>query len=72
MSDRDFVEDMRDTMRAFESADRDGWLPRESFALFYQVRSLDKSRLGRRHGEIADSALQGQILRTIADCFDID
>jgi len=26
MSDRGFVEDMRATMRAFESADRDGWL----------------------------------------------
>ena len=27
MSDCDFVNDMRETMRAFESADRDGWLP---------------------------------------------
>ena len=26
MSDPGFVEDMRETMRAFESADRDGWL----------------------------------------------
>jgi Arc/MetJ-type ribon-helix-helix transcriptional regulator len=26
MSDRGFVEDMRETMQAFESADRDGWL----------------------------------------------
>jgi mRNA interferase MazF len=49
-----------------------GGLPQESFSLFYQVRSLDKSRLGRRYGEITDSALQEQIPRTIADCFDID
>ena len=49
-----------------------GVLPRESFALLYQVRTLDKSRLGRRYGEITDTALQVLMLRTIADCFDID
>ena len=49
-----------------------GGLPRESFALFYPVRSLDKSRLGRRYGEITDPTLQENMLRTIAGCFDID
>lgn len=47
-------------------------LPRDSFALCYQVRTLDKSRLGRSYGEIVDPALQQQVLEMLAYCFDLD
>ena len=30
-------------------------LPRDSFALCYQVRALDRSRLGRSYGELTDA-----------------
>jgi mRNA interferase MazF len=49
-----------------------GGLPLESFALCYQVRALDKSRLGRLYGEVSDPGLQEQIQETLADCFDLD
>ena len=46
-------------------------LPNESFVLCYQIRALDKARLGRGYGELIDSTLRRQILRTLADCFDM-
>ncbi len=46
-------------------------LPNESFVLCYQIRALDKTRLGRVYGELTDPILRRQILRTLADCFDI-
>lgn len=46
-------------------------LPNESFVLCYQVRALDKTRLGRVYGELTDLALRRQILRTLVDCFDM-
>src|SRR5687768_16403664 len=48
-----------------------GGLPRESLALCYQVRALDKSRLRDPYGEVVDVALQREIQVTIADCFDL-
>ncbi len=48
-----------------------GGLPRESFALCYQTRALDKTRLGRRYGEVTAEALRRQLLDTLALCFDI-
>ena len=47
-------------------------LKQDSFALCYQVRALDKSRLGRVYGELADPRLQRQLRDALADCFDID
>ncbi len=46
-------------------------LPSESFALCYQVRALDKTRLGRVYGELTDFTLRRQILETLAFCLDI-
>lgn len=46
-------------------------LPNESCALCYQVRTLDKTRLGRTYGELTEAALQRRILETLALCFDI-
>jgi len=46
-------------------------LPNESFVLCYQVRALDKMRRGWGYGELTDPALRRQILRTLADCFDM-
>ena len=48
-----------------------GGLRVESFALCYQVRTLDKSRLTRVYGAIADLDLQTQIQDTIALCLDL-
>ena len=39
-----------------------GGLMRESFALCYQVRTLDKSRLLRIYGEMSDPVLQQRCL----------
>ena len=47
-------------------------LPKDSFALCYQVRALDRTRLGRYYGEIVESDLQERVLATLADCFDIE
>lgn len=49
----------------------EGGLPQESFALCYQVRALDKSRLGRLYGEVTDWALRRRLLDILATCFDI-
>lgn len=46
-------------------------LPNESFALCYQVRTLDKTRLGRTYGELTEAALQRRIMETLALCLDI-
>lgn len=46
-------------------------LPSESFALCYQVRTLDKTCLERVYGELTDFTLRRQILRTLAECFDM-
>lgn len=48
-----------------------GGLARESFALCYQVSTLDKSRLGRIYGEITDRGLRQQVADVLALCFDI-
>ena len=47
-------------------------LARDSFALCYQIRALDRSRLGRSYGEVQDPRLQAAILAMLADGFDID
>jgi mRNA interferase MazF len=47
-------------------------LRQDSFALCYQVRTLDRSRLGRDYGAIADPVVQERVLATLADCFDIE
>jgi mRNA interferase MazF len=49
----------------------EGGLRVDSFALCHQVRALDKKRLTRRYGRIADVDLQEQILDTLALCFDM-
>lgn len=46
-------------------------LHRESFALCYQVRTLDKSRLTNIYGELRDISIQEQIHEMIAFCLDI-
>jgi mRNA interferase MazF len=46
-------------------------LPMDSFVLCYQVRTLDKSRLGSEYGELTDSALQDQVSFMLVDCFDL-
>lgn len=46
-------------------------LPSDSFALCYQVRALDKTRLGRVYGELSEPSLQQEITRTLAFCLDI-
>jgi mRNA interferase MazF len=44
----------------------------ESFALCYQVRTLDKRRLTRAYGTLDDSSLRSQIQETLLMCFDFD
>lgn len=46
-------------------------LPADSFALCYQMRVLDKSRLGRLYGALDQPALQRELMNTIALCLDI-
>lgn len=46
-------------------------LPLDSIALCYQVRALDKSRLGPVIGAIAEAKLQDQIAAMLIDCFDL-
>ena len=48
-----------------------GGLTRDSFALCYQVRALDKSRLIQAHGEITEETHRRKISETLADCFDL-
>lgn len=49
-----------------------GGLPRDSFLLCYQVRSLDKGRLTRNYGEIVDTQLQDEIRAMLSLCLDLD
>ena len=46
-------------------------LPADSFALCYQMRVLDKSRLSRLYGFLDQIALQREVSRMIALCLDI-
>ena len=46
-------------------------LPSDSFALCYQMRVLDKTRLGRLYGTLNESALQQKVSTMIAFCLDI-
>ena len=46
-------------------------LPNDSFVLCYQVRALDKTRLGRLYGELDEPRLQREITKTLAFCLDI-
>ena len=46
-------------------------LPNESFVLCYQIRALDKTRLGRIYGELTDPILRRQILEMLTYCLDI-
>ena len=46
-------------------------LKQESIALCYQVRALDKSRLGKQYGHIADANLRSQIADTLSECLDL-
>jgi len=43
----------------------------DSFALCYQIRTLDKRRLTRRYGGLSDTALQHQVEDMILMCFDL-
>lgn len=46
-------------------------LPSESFVLCYQVRALDKTRLGRLYGELDNLILRDEVTRVLAFCLDI-
>ena len=46
-------------------------LSRDSIALCYQVRTLDKGRLTRRVGEVSDVGLQQEIVRALRFQLDI-
>lgn len=46
-------------------------LPADSFALCYQMRVLDKLRLGRLYGTLNQPALQREVSKMIAVCLDI-
>jgi mRNA interferase MazF len=48
-----------------------GGLPRESFIICHQVRTVDKSRLGKMYGVLADSNIQRQVIDALALCLDI-
>lgn len=45
-------------------------LPSDSFALCYQMRVLDKNRLGRLYGTLTENTLQREIAAMIAFCLD--
>lgn len=46
-----------------------GGLPEDSLVLCYQIRTLDKRRLGRLYGELDDVGLQEQIVTAL--CFQL-
>lgn len=46
-------------------------LPNDSFALCYQVRALDKTRLVRVYGELSEPVLQQEIMEMLAFCLDL-
>jgi len=46
-------------------------LPTDSFALCYQIRALDKTRLGCVYGELSELGLQREIMEMLAFCLDI-
>jgi mRNA interferase MazF len=46
-----------------------GGLTEDSLALCYQIRTLDKRRLGRLYGTLDDPALQEQIVAAL--CFQL-
>ncbi len=46
-------------------------LPADSFALYYQMRVLDKSRLGLLYGDMNQTALQREVSKMAALCLDI-
>jgi len=48
-----------------------GGLRQDSFALCYQVRALDKSRLGKQYGMIESEVVRAQIADALAECLDI-
>jgi len=45
-------------------------IPQDSIALCYQIRTLDKSRLVKRLGEISDREMCHQIIQAL--CFQLD
>ncbi|MGO8669844.1 MAG: type II toxin-antitoxin system PemK/MazF family toxin [Capsulimonadaceae bacterium] len=49
-----------------------GGLRSDSFVLCYQIRALDKSRLGPAYGSITDATQRDLIRETIASCLDLD
>jgi mRNA interferase MazF len=50
---------------------RMGGLPVDSFALCFQIRALDKERLGDPYGEIPDGNYRRQITSMLGACLDI-
>jgi mRNA interferase MazF len=46
-------------------------LQKDSFALCYQVRAIDKRRLMTSYGEIPEGTVRQEIVATLAQCFDI-
>ena len=46
-------------------------LPADSFALCYQVRALDKTRLGRIYGTLSQTTLQQEIRDMLGFCLDL-
>ena len=48
-----------------------GGLAKDSIALCYQIRTLDKSRLGTRLGEVTDSKVRLQIIEALRFQLDV-
>lgn len=46
-------------------------LPMESMALCYQIRAIDKRRLGACYGVVSDPELRAEIAATTEDCLDL-